>query len=316
MPRDDIPRDSTSPLPANTEAEQALLGAMLVNNAAYRRVSGVLAAEEFANPVHSRIYAAIAELVDQGKIANPVTLKNRFDQDGALSEIGGAQYLSRLAESAVTIINAPHYAEIILDNARKRLIIASNQAAVERAFAGGAGDSADDIIADLRDELAVIADRSFNRLNPFNPTELDGVPIPDRPWLVPGWIPIARVTGLYGAGGEGKTLLAQMLATSCAIGVEWIGLPVQKCHSLLCYCEDDRDEMQRRQDDINRAYGCGFYQLGAMRWLPRLGSDNALMDFPDPAATHATIQPVIEGGPRASREAHHCRHACRRLPRK
>jgi RecA-family ATPase len=90
-----------------------------------------------------------------------------------------------------------------------------------------------------------------------------------------------RATGIYGAGGEGKTLLAQMLATSCATGALWLGLDVQHCRSLLLFCEDDRDEMHRRQDDINRAYGCGFCDLGAMRWLPRLGEDNALMTFED-----------------------------------
>ena len=58
------------------------------------------------NGVHGRIYAAIGKLIERGQIANPVTLKNLFDQDGALAEIGGAQYLARLAASVVTIINA------------------------------------------------------------------------------------------------------------------------------------------------------------------------------------------------------------------
>ena len=59
--------------------------------------------------MHGRIYEAIGKLIERGQIANPVTLKNLFDQDGALAEIGGAQYLARLAESAVTIINAEDY---------------------------------------------------------------------------------------------------------------------------------------------------------------------------------------------------------------
>src|SRR5207248_8165745 len=92
--------------PANIEAEQALLGAILVNNAAFGRVAEFLAPEHFGNAVHGRIFAAIGKLIERGQIANPVTLKSLFDQDGALAEIGGAQYLARLAESAVTIINA------------------------------------------------------------------------------------------------------------------------------------------------------------------------------------------------------------------
>src|ERR1700761_2188225 len=88
--------------PANTEAEQALLGAILINNAAYGRVSEFLAAEHFGHAVHGRIFAAIAKLIERGQIANALTLKNLFDQDGALIEIGGAAYLARLTESAVT----------------------------------------------------------------------------------------------------------------------------------------------------------------------------------------------------------------------
>ena len=82
--------------PYNTEAEQALLGAILINNTAYYRVCEFLQPEHFGNAVHGRIFAAIGKLLGRGQIANPVTLKNLFDQDGALTEIGGAQYLARL----------------------------------------------------------------------------------------------------------------------------------------------------------------------------------------------------------------------------
>src|SRR3984957_12088893 len=91
--------------PHNTEAEQALLGAIFRNNLAHGRVSDFLEAEHFGNAVHARIYAAIGKLIERGQVANPVTLKNLFDQDGALAGIGGAQYLTRLAEAEVTIIN-------------------------------------------------------------------------------------------------------------------------------------------------------------------------------------------------------------------
>ena len=88
--------------PHNIEAEQALLGAILFNNATYHRVSEFLLPEHFAQGVHGRIFAAITKLIERGQIANPVTLKSLFDQDEALAEIGGAQYLARLATSMVT----------------------------------------------------------------------------------------------------------------------------------------------------------------------------------------------------------------------
>jgi RecA-family ATPase len=126
-------------------------------------------------------------------------------------------------------------------------------------------------------------------LLPIDPTTLAAIPVPERRWLVPDWIPMARATSLYGAGGEGKTLLAQMLATACTIGAEWLGMPVRKCNSLLYFCEDDLDEMHRRQADINSHYGCTFADLGAMRWLPRLGEDNVLMTFENGGADHTPL---------------------------
>ena len=118
--------------PANTEAEQALLGAILVNNAAYHRVAEFLLPEHFANAVHGRIYAAIGKLIERGQIADPVTLKNLFDQDGALAEIGGAQYLAQLVNAAVTIINAEHYGRTIHDLYLRRELITVGQDVVNR----------------------------------------------------------------------------------------------------------------------------------------------------------------------------------------
>ncbi|HEX3953166.1 MAG TPA: replicative DNA helicase [Stellaceae bacterium] len=120
--------------PANTEAEQALLGAILINNAAHGRVSEFLAPEHFGSAVHGRIYAAIGKLIERGQIASLVTLKNLFDQDAALTEIGGAQYLGRLAESAVTIINAEHYGRTIHDLHLRRELITLGQDVVTEAF--------------------------------------------------------------------------------------------------------------------------------------------------------------------------------------
>jgi RecA-family ATPase len=123
----------------------------------------------------------------------------------------------------------------------------------------------------------------------IDPATLHGLPVPSRQWLVPDWIPMSRATSIYGGGGEGKTLIAQQLATACALGEKWLGLAVRRCNSLLLFCEDDLDEMHRRQEDINQHYGCTFADLGAMRWLPRLGEDNALMIFDAGRARHTPL---------------------------
>ena len=120
--------------PYNLEAEQGLIGAILVNNRAYERVSDYLIAEHFADPVHGRIFQACGKLVEMGQIANPITLKPLFDQDEALKEIGGAQYLVRLAASVVTVINANDYGRVIRDCYLRRQLIDHGEDVVNDAY--------------------------------------------------------------------------------------------------------------------------------------------------------------------------------------
>ncbi|HET6622008.1 MAG TPA: replicative DNA helicase [Dongiaceae bacterium] len=120
--------------PHNYEAEQALLGALLANNEVYNRVSEFLRAEHFADALHGRIYEAVGKLVLRGQIANPVTLKNLFDQDGALSEIGGAQYLVQLAQAVVTVINAEDYGRAIHDLFLRRQLIGVGEDIVNESY--------------------------------------------------------------------------------------------------------------------------------------------------------------------------------------
>ncbi|EDP61820.1 GTP-binding protein EngA [alpha proteobacterium BAL199] len=120
--------------PHNLEAEQALLGAVLINNRAYERVSEFLRADYFADPVNGRIYEACGRLIDRGQMATPVTLKGLFDQDEALKEVGGAAYLVRLAASVVTVINAEDYGREIRDCFLRRQLIEVGETIVNDAF--------------------------------------------------------------------------------------------------------------------------------------------------------------------------------------
>lgn len=120
--------------PHNMEAEQALLGAILVNNEAANRVSDFLREEHFYVPVHQRIFAAAMKLIERGQIANPVTLKQYFELDDSLADVGGAQYLARLAGAATTIINVTHYAQAIFDLATRRGLIDIGEDMVNDAF--------------------------------------------------------------------------------------------------------------------------------------------------------------------------------------
>jgi replicative DNA helicase len=128
-PEEPAPR----PALANTDAEQALLGAIFINNRAWERVADFLKPEHFAIGVHGRIYEAIGKLIDSGSTANPVTLKPMFDRDEALASIGGAAYLARLAYAAVTVANTEDYARAIHDLYLRRELAAIGEDVVNDA---------------------------------------------------------------------------------------------------------------------------------------------------------------------------------------
>ncbi len=120
--------------PANLEAEQALLGALLANNKAYERVSEFLAPEHFADAVHGRIYEAIARRIEAGQVADPVTLRATFEHSGLLDDVGGTAYLGQLLTAMVGIINAGDYGRIIYDAWIRRQLIELGELTVNRGF--------------------------------------------------------------------------------------------------------------------------------------------------------------------------------------
>ncbi|MBY0502019.1 MAG: replicative DNA helicase [Alphaproteobacteria bacterium] len=129
-----LPQESFERLPPhNLEAEQALLGALLHNNLAFEKVAEFLTTHHFSDPSHGRIYEAISNLISRGHIADPITLKEYFDRDEALSEVGGGQYLAQLAASVVSIINTEHYGRKIYDFYLRRQLIDIGEGIVNTA---------------------------------------------------------------------------------------------------------------------------------------------------------------------------------------
>ena len=113
----------TASLPQNLEAEQALLGAILANNKAYEKVSEFLRPYHFADSIHAKVFEVIAKLIQRGHVADVITLKNYFEQEGSLQEVGGHQYLIKLADSASPLTNVEYYAQFIYDKYLRRELI-------------------------------------------------------------------------------------------------------------------------------------------------------------------------------------------------
>src|SRR6187397_240946 len=120
--------------PHNIEAEQALLGAILVNNEAYYRVSDFLEPPHFFEPIHQKLFELAGSLVRAGKIATPATLKTFLPADIDVAGLTASQYLARLAAEATSVINAEDYGRTIYDLALRRTLILIGEDMVNVAY--------------------------------------------------------------------------------------------------------------------------------------------------------------------------------------
>ncbi len=127
-------------MPHNIEAEQALLGALLINNDALDQIADFLKPQHFFDPVHGRLFETMDKLVARGNLASPVTLKTYMESDDGLAQLGGTAYIARLAGSATTLANAKDYGRNIYDLAMLRELILIGDNMKETAFAGDIDD--------------------------------------------------------------------------------------------------------------------------------------------------------------------------------
>ncbi len=221
--------------PQNQQAEQALLGALLANNKAYERVSDFLAPHHFVDPIHGRIFAAIARRCDAGQLADAITLRAEFEHAGVLDEVGGTAYLAQLLSAMVGIINAGEYGRAIHDAWLRRQLIDIGETVVNNAFGAvpgldGAGqvEAAEQALFDLAvrggSEQALVpldramrlaieaAERAFHRAGHVSGLSTG---LRDLDKKTGGLHPSDLVV-LAGRPGMGKTALATKIAFGAA----------------------------------------------------------------------------------------------------
>ncbi len=190
----EAPGFSVRTLPHNVAAEMAVLGAIVIDNAVLERLGQVLEPEHFALNENGRVYRALKELIDGGRLADPVTLKCLFENNGTLSAIGGARYLAKLVAAAVAPATAFEYALTVRDLALRRGLIAVGEDLLDRAYSGEAGAAG--IVAATEEQLAALADApetGAQALAATMPASLEAVEAASR-----GDGPDAVKTGLVG----------------------------------------------------------------------------------------------------------------------
>lgn len=226
--------------PHNLEAEQALLGALLVNNQAYERVAEFLLPDHFAEPAHGRIYAAMLRLIERGQIANPVTLKGFVEQDPELRQMGGANYLAELAGAVISVLDAGDYGRIVYDLHLRRQLIQLGEDVVNAAYALKLDQNALEQIEITEKKLFDLAsngqqERSFQTFNTAVSTALS---LAEAAWrrkgglsgVASGLNDLDRLLGglhpsdliiLAGRPSMGKTSLATNVAFHAASHLRW-----------------------------------------------------------------------------------------------
>ena len=146
--------------PSNLEAEQALLGSILVNNDIIDEVSNMINSSIFYDPAHIKIYEVIENLNNKGMIANPITLKNFFEKDNMLNEVGGTEYLVKLTRFSGSIKQAIDYAKIIHEMyLRRELVLVSDKLSADTFNASSEEKNAEKIIEETEKSLYDLAER-------------------------------------------------------------------------------------------------------------------------------------------------------------
>ena len=225
--------------PANMQAEQALLGALLANNKAWNQVRDFLLPEHMADPVHGRILQAIMRRVEAGQLADAVTLKTDLENSGILEEVGGTKYLAQLLTAMVSPMLAGEYGRTIFDCWTRRKAIDLGTKFVNAAFGDDSDLTAADVIERHEDDIVALRAQSTasasRRRGPvtaldafeelvagFDDKRSNGVwstGLTELDRIIGGGIAPDTLTYLIGDGGAGKTELCLQVGENVAMSL-------------------------------------------------------------------------------------------------
>jgi len=160
-----IVQNSQRQMPCNIEAEQALIGSVLVSNEIYDEISTIVDSKKFFDPIHARIFETIEKLISKGLLANPITLKNYFENNEGLKELGGQEYLIKVTKFSTSVKQSIDYANIVHEmHVRRELIKISDTVLNEASNNKDVTSSGEEMIQNAEKSLFDLAERGhFNR---------------------------------------------------------------------------------------------------------------------------------------------------------
>ena len=160
-----IVEKSQKQMPCNVEAEQAVIGSILVSNDIFDEITPIIDAQKFFDPIHVKIFETIENLINKGLLANPITLKNHFENNEGLKELGGQEYLIKITKFSTSVKQAIDYANIVQEmHVRRELIKISEFVSHEASNDVESPSSGEEIIISAEKSLFDLAERGhFNQ---------------------------------------------------------------------------------------------------------------------------------------------------------
>lgn len=156
------------PPPHNFEMEMGLIAAIMASNRAYDRIADITTPAHFADARHSRIFEAMAKVIEQGRQANAATLHALFQNDKDLEDVGGVAYLAKLQASAVTIVNVKDYAEGLRDLWVRRELLGIAEDVRQEVHRFEVGHRADSVVEEVEQALHDLVERGDARGGPVS----------------------------------------------------------------------------------------------------------------------------------------------------
>ena len=246
--------------PHNLELEQALIGALFLNNDVMDEVSSFLEPDHFFDPLHQQIYETVAKLIHAGKIANPITLRTFFENARPISpSLTVDQYLGTLAANATTTKCAASYGRSICDLAIRRALIVECEEAISLAFDSPVDAPAQKQLDELHSKVGNLLGSCGSEALSVSRCLAD-VEAEHIRWIWTDRFALGKLSLVAGVPGLGKSQLMCAFAAAVTTGATWPdGAAAPLGSVIVVSCEDDaadtiKPRLEAAGADVSRVH--------------------------------------------------------------